>query len=194
MPIGIVSDSDFESEFNRISGEIKRPSPIIRTPTATVVTPDKPGRKEGDNNVPNSLRKIIGEESVINGRQEALALAEMFNVSPSSVSAYANGATSTSSYNEPVKNILSHINKSRTRSVKKAQRVLREALDAITPEKLSDVKVRDLAGIAKDMSAIIKNLEPEPVKDDSEKVPQFVVFAPSFIKHEAFGEVIKVNE
>jgi predicted transcriptional regulator len=191
MPIGIVSDSDFDSELNKISGEIARPKPAIH---GTVVTTEKPGRKEGDNNVPNSLRKILGEESVINGRQEALGLAEMFGVSPSSVSAYAKGATSTASYDNPSRNILSHINKSRTRSVKRAQKVLREALDAITPEKLDTVKVRDLAGIAKDMSAIIKNLEPEPVKDDSEKVPQFVVFAPSFIKQESFGEVIKVNE
>lgn len=189
MGIGIVSDEDFQKELNRISGEIKKP-----TPHATVVTPDKPGRKEGDRNVPESLRKIIGEESVINGREEAVALAEMFDISKSSVSAYAKGATSTTTYNQQKPEIISHINRARSRSVKKAQRVLRESLDAITPEKLSDVKVRDLAGIAKDMSAIIKNLELEPVKDESEKMPQFVVFAPQFIKHESFGEVIKVNE
>ena len=190
MSIGIVSDLDFESELSRISGDIKKPEVKI----GTVVTPEKPGRKPGDNNVPESLRKIIGEESVINGRAEALGLAEMFGVSASSVSAYANGATSTASYDTPSKSLFAHLNKSRARSVKKAQRVLRESLDALTPEKLEHVKARDLAGIAKDMSAIIKNLEPEVPKDDSEKEPQFVVFAPSFIKHEMFGEVIKVNE
>lgn len=191
MPIGIVSDDIFESELKNTTGEIKRRVPVIE---GTIVNPERPGRREGDRNVPDSLRKIIGETSVLEGRQEAVDLAEMFGISESSVSAYAKGATSTTTYNQPSKSILSHINKSRTRSVKKAQKVLQEALEAITPEKLADVKVRDLAGIAKDMSAVIKNLEPEPIKDESEKMPQFVVFAPQFIKHEQLGDIIRVNE
>jgi hypothetical protein len=59
---------------------------------------EQKGRKEGDNNVPNSIRAIIGETSNIDGRKEALALANSLNIS-SSVSAYANGVTSTKDYN-----------------------------------------------------------------------------------------------
>jgi predicted transcriptional regulator len=186
MPIGIVSDDDFLKELNSSKESVKTHVPEI-------ITPEVPGRKEGDNNVPNSLRKIIGETAVIEGRQEALDLAEMFGISASSVSAYAKGATSTSSYQSPAKSILSHINKSRSRSVKKASRVLNEALNAISPEKLADVKARDLAGIAKDMSAVIKNLEPDAPANDGEQAPQFVIFAPQFIKEENFDTII-VNE
>ena len=110
MPIGIVSDEDFESELNRISVPKKVvPSPVLNP---EIVEMDRPGRKEGDVNVPESLRKIIGEEALLNGRQSALGLAKMFDISPASVSAYANGATSTASYNSPNTALVSHINKS----------------------------------------------------------------------------------
>ena len=185
MSIGIVEDDDFNKELEKINRPIRAQVEIL----------DKPGRSEGDVNVPDSLRKIIGETAVIDGRQEALALAEMFDVSASSVSAYAKGATSTASYNSPTKTILSHINKSRVRSVKKASRVLQDALSSITPDKLNSVKARDLAGIAKDMSAVIKNLEPSQDTSgaDEGNKPQFVIFAPQFRDERNFDTIV-VNE
>jgi len=118
----------------------------------------------------------------------------MFGISRSSVSAYANGATSTKSYNTPASSIISHINRSRARATKKAGKVLSQALAAITQEKLDYTDARDLSGIAKDMSVIIKNLEPPTqVESSGEKTPQFVIYAPSF-KDERSFEVITVNE
>jgi predicted transcriptional regulator len=188
MPIGIVSDEDFQREI-----ESHLPS-TNRVPSVTIVENPSRGRDEGDVNVPDSLRQIIGETSVIDGRQSALALADMFGISPSSVSAYANGATSTKTYDAPKKSILSHINKSRVRSIKKASVVLKQALGAITQEKLDYTEAKDLSGIAKDMSVIIKNLEPPPTQaTDETKTPQFVIYAPSF-KDERSFEVITVNE
>jgi predicted transcriptional regulator len=187
MAIGIVEDSDFNKELEKINKPI--------APTGQVVDKGAPGRKDGDVNVPDSLRKIIGETAVIDGRQEALALADMFGVSDSSVSAYSKGATSTASYNSPAKAILSHINKARQRSVKKASKVLSTALDSITPDKLNDLSARNLAGIAKDMSAVIKNLEPPDNGNDTPGAerPQFVIFAPQFRDERNF-ETIVVNE
>jgi predicted transcriptional regulator len=192
MPIGIVSDHDLQVELDRLSGTKKESHPI--TPKVEIM--ERPGRDQGDVNVPDSLRKIIGEEAVLNGRQNALGLAGMFGISPSSVSAYANGATSTTTYDTPSKSIVSHLNKSRARAVKRASKTLNAALESLTQEKLDYTDAKDLSGIAKDMSVIIKNLEPPPTQTSDESKPsspQFVIFAPQFRQENSF-ETIEVKE
>lgn len=192
MPIGIVDDSEFERELNSLKLNQKKES---HTPRVEIIDKPHRGRSEGDNNVPDSLRKIIGETAVIDGRQVALEFAKDFGISPSSVSAYAKGATSTTTYDTPSKSIISHINKSRERAIKKASKTLHSALGSITQEKLDYSDAKDLSGIAKDMSVIIKNLEPqkEVQAGDETKQPQFVIFAPQFRKEESF-QTITVNE
>lgn len=186
MPIGVVRDEDFQAELERLSGSRER---------ASVVDAPQKGRTSNDPATPESLRKIIGEESVINGRQAALKLAADFGISESSVSAYAKGATSTASYSKPVKGIIEHINKSRQRATKKASHVLTSALAAITQEKLDYTDAKDLSSIAKDMSVVIKNLEP-PAESASQgsvsSSPQFIIYAPQFRKEESF-DVIDVR-
>jgi predicted transcriptional regulator len=191
MSIGIVDDQSFEEELARLSGK-RVPSTHARV---DVVPSIEPGRKEGDVNVPDSLRQIIGEDSVINGRQSALGIAKMFGISPSSVSAYAKGATSTTTYDTPKTSIISHINKSRHRAIKKASHTLNSALSAISQEKLDYTDAKDLSGIAKDMSVIIKNLEPPqtPANASETNTPQFVIFAPSFKSEQSFDTIV-VNE
>jgi len=189
MPIGLVSDDLFQQELDRLSGKSKKES----HPQVIDITPSH-GRSDGDVNVPDSLRQIIGEEAVINGRQAALDLAKDFGISPSSVSAYTKGATSTTTYNQPKSEIIKHINKSRERSIKKAGKVLSGALNAITQDKLDYTDAKDLAGIAKDMAAIIKNLEPQKESSESaQQTPQFVIFAPQFRQENSFDH-ITVNE
>lgn len=190
MPIGIVSDDDFFRELSK-HGSNER----VKTPEVVVEEIPSKGRADGDVNVPDALRQIIGEEAVINGRASALEIASQFGISSSSVSAYTKGATSTTSYNTPSKSIISHINKSRARASKKAGKVLSAALEAITQDKLDYADATDLSGIAKDMSVIIKNLEPtpEPTSVNDANAPQFVIFAPTF-KQENSYETITVNE
>jgi hypothetical protein len=183
MPIGRVSSDIFDKE---ISGEKKPEVQIIDKPSK--------GRKEGDVNVPEGLRKLIGETAAIDGRQSGIDLAKRFNISASSVSAYANGATSTTSYNEPKAAIKSHIIKSKERAVKRASVTLNQALSAITQEKLDYADPKDLAGIAKDMTVIIKNLEPpNTVESGQGNQPQFTIYAPTFRDERSF-EVITVQE
>jgi hypothetical protein len=68
------------------------------------------------------------------------------------------------------------------------------ALSAITQEKLDYTDARDLSGIAKDMSAIIKNLEPPQIAGNNSEVnQQFVIYAPTFRREESF-DVIDVKE
>ena len=187
MSIGLVSDEQLEEELARLS-----PRRVVTKIESHL--PTTRGRKEGDVNVPDSLRKIIGEDAVINGRQSALQLAADFGISPSSVSAYAKGATSTTTYDTPSKSIISHINKSRQRAIGRASKTLNAALGAITQEKLDYADVKDLAGIAKDMTVIIKNLEPPQVNESAQpNSPQFTIYAPTFRDERSF-EVIQVSE
>lgn len=184
MPMGIVSDKDFEQELNRNGN--KKP---------TIENEPHPGRSKGDNNVPEGLRKIIGEEANINGRQDALALARMFGVSDSSVSAYAKGATSTDSYRKPNNKIADYIKNRKERITKKTLHKLTSALDSITEDKLQALGPRHAAAIARDMSAIVKNMEPEKsssVNGDQQN-NQFIFYAPQFMKEQDF-EVIEVKE
>jgi hypothetical protein len=201
MAMGIVSNNDFEKELTNTRPKSSSQNPDTKpiapdssnSSNATVIDLPVPGRKEGDVNVPNSLRNVIGESAFTGGRQEAIELGERFGISPSSVSAYSRGATSTASYDErPNQSI---INKSRIRVQKRAMSRLMDALHHITPEKLGAAKARDLAGIAKDMSAVVKTLEPE-YEDNNKKdnnLPTFVVFAPQF-RDERQYEVIVAKE
>jgi hypothetical protein len=208
MPIGIVSDADLQAELDNykpkslvipdaqlekaISGvpseQLDRSGPIIQDIP-------KRGRKDGDVNVPDSLRAIIGEEALLNGRSSAVALAAEFGISPSSASAYANGATSTATYDEPKPNIINQINKARQRATGRAAKTLNAALGSITQEKLDYLDADKISGIAKDMSVIIKNLEPKvaPVDPSTNRGPQFVIFAPQF-RDERSYDVITVQE
>jgi len=161
---------------------------------ARIIPKPTKGRKEGDNQVPEGLRKLIGETYEIDGRANGVDLAKRFGISASSASAYANGATSTKSYNESVPAIASHIIKSKERAVKRASKTLNQALGAITQEKLDYADPKDLSSIAKDMSAIIKNLEPPQATDvTNNNAPQFTIYAPQFRDERSF-EVITVQE
>lgn len=194
MAMGIVSDKDFDSELSRVSdkkqGESKAINPVITGEIQDVSR----GRGEGSTSVPDGLRKIIGEESVVNGRQSAIELAQSFGLSPSSVSAYANGATSTSTYND--RKNLPALNEARIRVQSRARNKLMKALSHLTSEKLGEAKARDLAGIAKDMSAVIKNMEPEKesqLKDANNGGPTFVFYSPQF-RDERHFETVVVKE
>ncbi len=191
--MGIVSPDDFDKELKNST-----PKPVATVPSSTpidaeIVDMPVPGRKEGDVNVPDSLRQIIGATSFENGRSDAIELGKQFGISPSAVSAYAHGSTSTASYDKTPNTSI--IAKSRIRVQKRAMNRLMGALEHLTPEKLGEAKARDLAGIAKDMSAVVKSLEPENPDNGKDKapVPQFVVYAPQF-KDERSYEVIYAKE
>ena len=181
MAIGIVSDLDFESELNKLNSHSKSvPEVEIRDKTPL-------GRGEDNVGVPDSLRKIIGETSEINGRKEALELAERFDISPSSVSAYSNGSTSCKTYNNPQTDLKNHILSAKERISQKARRKLSLALGHITDEKLGSARVDIISSVARNMAAIVKDMEPSPI-DPGQKsnLPPFVIFAPSFKKESHF--------
>jgi hypothetical protein len=159
--------------------------------TGDIIDIPKRGRKEGDVNVPDSLRKLIAETALMDGRDAALSLARDFGLSASSVAAYTNGATSTTSYDTPKSSIIEHINKSKERAIKRASKTLNGALGAITQEKLDNTDAKDLAGIARDMSVLVKNLEPSKEgPGDGSTAPRFIVYAPQFRDERSFDTIV----
>lgn len=178
MPLGIVDDSTFESEIN---GGNKTP-----IPSARINELPTPGRKEGDNNVPDSLRKIIGEDALENGSHSANALANSFGISSSSVSAYKNGATSTASYERPSPELAKHLDKTRERIIKRATTKLDLALEEITSEKLSAAKLSEISTVARNMAAIVKDMTPDENKPSATQNNQFILMAPDITKLDDF--------
>lgn len=196
MPIGIVSDKDFGKELDNIGPKRETPKSNNERNESNESTAEikdiERGRTKGAIEVPNSLRRIIGDESETNGRQSALELAKSFGISPSSTSAYANGATSTSSYSERPNSDV--IDKAKLRVTNRARKRLMLALNHITEEKLENARVRDIAGVARDMSQVMKNMEPKQENERSESSgPTFVFYSPQIRKEETF-DVIHVKE
>lgn len=169
MPLGIISNDEFKNELIHL-GIIKESED--RGEAEIIDIERGRGNKE---ETPEVIRNIVAEESIMGARSAELT--RLFNVSPSSISAYKHGATSTKTYYEPNEKLKTHTNQVRARITRKANRRLISALDAITPEALADIKPRDAAAIAKDMSAVIKNIEPAKEHDGADG-PKFVIYAP----------------
>lgn len=186
MPMGIVSDNDLEKELNNLNKSTTKPKI-----TAEIINnPDK-GRQKGSVEVPNSLRNVIAGESIENGRGSALELAKNFDISPSSVSAYTNGSTSTSTYDtKPNGN---KVQKVKDKISLKARKRLMSALNFITDDKLANAKLRDVSSVAKDMSAIVKNMESSGPIDLGANGPTFIFYSPKIVSEDRF-KVINVKE
>lgn len=184
MGMGLVDDIEFDSQVENTN----RPE-ITR---AEIIDINK-GRGEGNVEVPESLRKIIGETSITDGRQEALALAKSFGISESSVSAYANGANSTNKYNTGNEELRKHVKGAKQRIVSKSKRILNKALDNITDEKLEKAKLKDIATVVNAMTGVIERLDEKEESDRGNNAPQFIVYAPQ-IRQENNYPVINLNE
>jgi predicted transcriptional regulator len=186
MPIGVVSDEDFNTEVDR-----SERNPVPELKPAQVLDIPRPGRSEGDENVPDSLRALIADDKLHNGRRSALQFANMVGVSPSSVSAYSNGATSTSSYNNPNSKLTSALKQSKERIAKKASKILNKTFENITEDKLMEAKLTDLALVAKTMSGIIKDMEPPSEREGGMHIngPSIVMYNPGFAKESSFETV-----
>lgn len=189
MPMGIVSDDelllDLENVTNTNSSveSNNKDKPII----GKVLDNDTPGRNTGDRNVPSALRALISETAQLDGRKDALAFANKFGISNSSVSAYTKEVNSTNQFNNNKKpEIKNHVDRIKRNISKKARTVLREALDNITTEKLQEAKAIDCANIAKSMSSIVNDMTPPVVTTDDRTVPQIVIYAPQMRTENSF--------
>jgi hypothetical protein len=169
MALGIVSDEEFEKELSKVV-EIKH------------------GRGNKPE-IPQEIRKIIAEES-ING-EAAKDIADKYAVSPSSISAYKHGSTSTASYNEPNQELSKRNDEIRAQIIGTARSRLFEALNQITPEKLKYAKLRDVASVAKDMSAVIRDTSPTITTNNMNA--QFVFHVPK-ARDEKDYDIVEVSQ
>lgn len=193
MPMGIVTDKDFDSELKNVQ--------IPKTPPVTIpstkppvlegeVLPIERGRGNGNIQTPDSIRKLIAETAASEGREAALALGKQFGLSESSIAAYSVGAKSTATYHDRPNSGI--VDAARSAVQSRAIVKLKRALHHITDDKLKDAKPRELAGIARDMSAVVKAMEPETPKADGVNTgggPAFVFYAPKFRKEEHYETV-----
>lgn len=184
---GIINDDDFTKQLLELEkGETTSPKVSI----AKVIDIER-GRPIGKKEIPTEIRKIISEEKL--SGTPAKELSQLFGVSSSSISAYGNDATSTASYNQPNAELKEHNDVVRERISTGARSRLMAALDQITDEKLEGAKVRDVASVAKDMSAIIKNMEPEHSGGGSRLNQQFIFMTPKTRSEDDF-EFIEARE
>jgi len=153
MPIGVISNEEMELELSSDR------SVLHLVPAA------QHGRNKGDDNVPQSIREFIASEAIAGASAEELHKA--LNVSRSSISAYKNGATSTTTYNKPQEALANKINDVKTRIGSAAQNKIIMALNKISKDKLEGLGARDLGGLAKDMAHVVEKMQPKEQVDNN---------------------------
>lgn len=199
LPI-TIDDSNVDKDIPTSSDDTTiKASPVISLDSPNnqalegeIVDIKQRGRGLGSVQVPSTLRSLIAGTHHIEGRGAALEVAKEFGVSASSASAYANGVTSTASYNDKKEeSIVSFVTKRKQRVTKKAIRVMTNALDKLTPDKLDTADAKELSGIAKDMSAIIGHFnDPKAIGGDiNNNGPTFVLYAPQVKSEQSFNAI-----
>lgn len=206
MPLGVVSDDEFEKEIRNSLVELDKkgvPSVGIKDSDSEPeqepvisgeIVQQKIGRGLGTNEVPESLRKIIAQTNLESGRSAAISLAQSFDISESSVSAYLNGATSTATYDKKDEGLDKYLKVLKQKSAKRASQKLLKAINNITDEKLEEAPAGVLAAVAKQLSGVVRDLEPDtPQVAPGFSGVQFVVYAPQIVQESKF-DVIEVAE
>lgn len=205
MPLGIVKLEDYERDLNGGKGgetiipkEEKSPEPPTEVKdgetSPTIEEFIKRGRGPGNTEVPQSIRKLIGESAIEEGAGAASAIGKFLGLSKSSVSAYANGATSTATYNKPNGELVDHLLNTRKKITKRAAGKLFKSLGVIDDDKLGELSALEASTVAKNMSAIIKNMEPPDSKGGTTvNGPVITFYAPQMVREDSF-ETIVMNE
>jgi hypothetical protein len=174
MPLGILSDEEFEKELNSYKDNDKTKS-INEHDKDCALIKDIPtqGRNEGDTNKPESLRQVIAQ-CKIEGSDDA-EIKEAFKTSTSAINAYTNGKNGTS--DKVNERLAKFVTAARSTITKKASRKLISALDHITEDKISELKANEISVVAKNLSSIINENEHKNAQIGNLNA-QFVIFAP----------------
>lgn len=185
MPIGILTDDELEIELNK----------SVSNTTALVVNKIPVGRPVDRPNIPDVVKKIVGEASLEGASTKELSA--LFNISQPTINASAMGFARAGA-NAPINDELnSHVNKIKDKIKTRASNKLLNALREITPDKLSSASARDNSAIAKDMSHIIRNMDDAPAHERDGKgvsnAAQFIFFAPAQKSIEAYDVVEVVD-
>jgi predicted transcriptional regulator len=185
MALGILSSESFNRELARfniaVSAEQDKES-------ATQIQEKE--LIKGRNNkseVPSEIRKLAARESIAGA--SAKSISDLLGVSPSSISAYKNGATSTSTYDKPDRELQEANNQFRDKIKNLASTRLIEAIESISADKLAESKPQVASAVARDMSSVIKNISP----DLQDQVNQQVIIYKPRMKDVEEYEVIDIR-
>ncbi len=174
MPLGIVSEDEFNLENELFD---KEKTGVIR---------DTNLGRGNKVETPEVIRNIIGEEKIQG--EVGKELAKLFGVSESSVSAYSRGMTSSNGTTSG--DLAEHVNKIKIKVKSQAADKLDLALSHIDSEKLSKARVGELSSVARNMAAIIKDMDEREGQDGPKT--QIIFVAPHMRKEEHY-EVIDVS-
>lgn len=172
MPMMVVDESAFELEVSRLVVDYK--------------TIEKGRGSKAE--VPLEIKKLVASEALAGISVDEIR--EKYNVSASSISAYKNDANSTASYHEPNAELKDNNNRVKATISERAEGVILESIGLLTVEKLAAAKARDIAGIAKDMSAVISNMKD---KGNSPTGVNITIMVPQ-VKEEQDFKVIDIGE
>lgn len=140
-------------------------------------------------NLDDERRKEIATLALTSGLSTE-EVAKLCGVSEQAVSAYKKGATSEATYNKKDEVLAPHVDGIRNEISSVAKNKLLLAMEALTGEKIHSAKARDIAGIAKDMSAVMKNMTPDGPLIQNNKV---LIYQPR-VKEEDDFDVIEAVE
>jgi hypothetical protein len=187
MPIGIVSQTDYEKEI--INKNVDKDTV---TPARSGVITDMPEKGRGNKlETPEPIRALVAQEILSGGTLRDVA--REYNISQSSASAYAHAATSTASYNQPNAPLKKKNNIFKDRIVKRAGRLALTALDSISPDDFRGASLRDKASVAQQMASVVRDMIPDDRAIEDKKV-QIVIYAPAMKTVEDYHTAITVDE
>lgn len=176
MAIGIVSNEEFDVELAKFTSSSRQVEHRDRNP------------KLSDPNVPASLRQVIQEEAIKGTPPKELS--KIFGVDSNTIGSYKHGYTENTRRNTNEALVRSG-QATRIRIASKAQSKIISAMRFMTDDKLQHAKARDLAGIAKDMSTVVNNMEGN--SSNSSNQNNFVFFSPRTKQSDEY-EVIEVHK
>lgn len=126
--------------------------PDVPITPSLVVVDESPGRSTGAPNLDPESRALIGAIANLPGSQKDLS--EKLGISQSRVSNFKHGKIN-GKESDPLKE---RLNIQKTTIANTAAETLARSLGLITEEKMQFTSAKNLAGIAKDMSTVVKNL------------------------------------
>lgn len=184
MPIGIISKEDFDKEVGNNITNISARSVVITDPAK--------GRGNKPE-VPEEIRNVIAQEALLG--TPVSEIAKEFNISPSSIAAYKNGATSTTTYNEGDKKLKRANNIFKDRIVRRAGKLSITALDSIDENDFRNASLTDKANVAKQMASIVRDMTPEDSRGNESSNVQIVIHAPAMRRDDDYinGQIVSID-
>ncbi len=174
MPLGIISDEDFERD-------VMIP-PVV---TARVIPmPTHKGRGTSDN-IPHTVRAFAASEAQLSTSKE---IGQTLGISVGHVNALKNGATSLATYNKPDPALKEVVDDTRARIANKAQNKLMMALSKLRSDKLEGADARTISGVAKDMATVYDKMQPKADPSNNTNV-QFIIMQPPMKSIEQYDVV-----